>query len=66
MFKSKAFFSVFDIYKLTSGIVQHFDITPATVAMALAVAVAMAVVSAVIPALRGVARPIAAGLREVT
>jgi putative ABC transport system permease protein len=63
---AKTFFTTFDIYRLTSGIVQHFDITAATIAMALALAVGMAVISAVVPAVRGVARPIAAGLREVT
>src|SRR5262249_52369258 len=63
---AKAFFATFDIYELTNGIVQHFNITPATMTMALALAVAMAVISALVPRLRGVARPIAAGLREVT
>jgi putative ABC transport system permease protein len=63
---AKAFFGTFDIYQLTSGIVQHFNVTADTIALALALAVGMAVVSAVIPAIRGVARPIAAGLREVT
>src|SRR5439155_2351505 len=51
---AKAFFATFDIYDLTSGIVQHFDITAQTMGMAMALAVAMAVVSAMVPALRGV------------
>ncbi len=63
---AKGVFTTFDIYQLTDGIVQHFNVTTETIAMALALAVAMAVVSAIIPAIRGVARPIAAGLREVT
>ena len=63
---AKMFFTTFDIYQLTNGIVQHFDITPQTEGMAMALAVIMAVISAIVPALRGVARPIAAGLREVT
>jgi putative ABC transport system permease protein len=62
---AKAFFTTFDIYTLTSGLIQHFDITAETMTMAFALAVGMAVVSAIVPALRGVARPIAAGLREV-
>jgi putative ABC transport system permease protein len=62
---AKMFFTTFDIYQLTSGIVQHFDITGQTEAMAVALAVAMAVISAIVPAVRAVARPIAAGLREV-
>jgi putative ABC transport system permease protein len=61
---AKMFFTAFDIYRLTSGIVQHFDITAQTEGMAMALAVAMAVISAIVPAMRGVARPIAAGLRE--
>jgi len=63
---AKTFFTTFDIYQLTSGIVQHFNVTAETIGMALALAVGMAVVSAIIPAVRGVVRPIAAGLREVT
>ena len=62
---AKAFCATFDIYQLTNGIVQHFNITAQTEAMAMALVVAMAVISAIVPALRGVARPIAAGLREV-
>ncbi len=62
---AKAFFTTFDVYQLTNGIVQHFNITRETMTIALALAVAMAVISAIVPALRGVARPIAAGLREV-
>ena len=62
---ARLFFTTFDIYKLTNGIVQHFDIQAPTVMLAIAVALAMSIVSAVIPAWRGAARPIAAGLREV-
>ena len=62
---AKLFFATFDIYKLTNGIVQHFNIQPPTVALAVVVALTMSVVSAVAPAWRGAARPIAAGLREV-
>lgn len=62
---ARLFFTTFDIYKLTNGIVQHFDIQAPTVILAIGVALAMSIVSAVIPAWRGAARPIAAGLREV-
>ncbi|HKS21644.1 MAG TPA: FtsX-like permease family protein [Thermoanaerobaculia bacterium] len=62
---ARLFFTTFDIYKLTNGIVQHFDIKTPTVMLAIAVALAMSIVSAVVPAWRGAARPIAAGLREV-
>ncbi|HEV2718917.1 MAG TPA: FtsX-like permease family protein, partial [Thermoanaerobaculia bacterium] len=62
---ARLFFDTVDIYKLTNGIVQHFDIKAPTVALAVAVALAMSIVSAVIPAWRGAARPIATGLREV-
>lgn len=62
---ARLFFDTFDIYKLTNGIVQHFDIQAPTVVLAVAVALAMSIVSAVIPAWRGAARPIAMGLREV-
>ena len=63
---AKTFFTTFDIYQLTNGIVQHFNVTPETIGLALVLAVGMAVVSAIIPAVRGVVRPIAAGLRDVT
>jgi putative ABC transport system permease protein len=62
---AKLFFAVFDIYTMTSGMIQHFDIKAPTVALAVAVALGMSIVSAVVPAWRGAARPIAAGLREV-
>lgn len=62
---AKLFFATFDIYKLTNGIVQHFNIEPPTVTLAVAVALAMSIFSALLPAWRGAARPIAAGLREV-
>ena len=62
---ARLFFVVFDIYKLTNGFVQHFDIAAPTVTLAVIVAFAMSIVSALLPAWRGAARPIAAGLREV-
>jgi putative ABC transport system permease protein len=62
---AKVLFATFDIYTLTSGIVQHFDILPSTVVLAVSVALAMSIVSAMVPAWRGVMRPIAAGLRDV-
>jgi putative ABC transport system permease protein len=62
---AKLFFAVFDVYKLTNGIVQHFDIRESTVVLAVSIALLMAIVSAIVPAWRGVQRPIAAGLREV-
>jgi len=62
---AKLFFIVFDIYTLTNGMIQHFDIQAPTVALAVAVALAMSIVSALVPAWRGAARAIAAGLREV-
>jgi len=62
---AKLFFATFDIYKLTNGIVQHFDILPSTIAVAVAIALGMSILSAIVPAWRAVSRPIAAGLREV-
>jgi putative ABC transport system permease protein len=62
---AKLFFAVFDIYTMTNGMIQHFNIQAPTVVLALAVALTMSIVSAVVPAWRGAARPIAAGLREV-
>ncbi len=62
---AKLFFAVFDIYTMTNGMIQHFNIQAPTVALAVAVALGMSIVSAVVPAWRGAARPIAAGLREV-
>jgi putative ABC transport system permease protein len=62
---AKLFFATFDIYKLTNGIVQHFDIRMPTVVSAVAIALTMSILSAVVPAWRAVVRPIAAGLREV-
>jgi putative ABC transport system permease protein len=62
---ARLFFVVFDIYKLTNGFVQHFDIAAPTVTLAVTVAFVMSIVSALLPAWRGAARPIAAGLREV-
>jgi len=62
---AKLFFATVDIYKLTNGIVQHFNIRPDTVTVAVIVAFSMSILSAIVPAWRGVSRPIAAGLREV-
>src|SRR5205823_1417516 len=62
---AKLFFATVDIYKLTNGIVQHFNIRPDTVTVAVIVAFSMSILSAIVPAWRGVRRPIAAGLREV-
>jgi len=62
---AKLFFATFDIYRLTNGIVQHFDIRTPTVVTAVAIALSMSILSAVVPAWRAVVRPIASGLREI-
>lgn len=59
------FFATFDIYTLTNGVIQHFDVRGDTIALGCAIALAMSIVSAIVPAWRAVARPIANGLREV-
>lgn len=62
---ARLFFVVFDIYDLTNGIIQHFQITDLAIAQGAALAFTMGIVSAIVPAWRGTSRPIAAGLREM-
>lgn len=62
---ARLFFSVFDIYDLTSGVVQHFQITGAAMLEGVLLALVMSIVSSVIPAARGVSRPIAGTLRAI-
>lgn len=62
---AEGIFRWFDIYQLTNGIVQHFDISRSTLIAGIALALAMGIVSSAIPAWRGAMRPIAASLREV-
>jgi putative ABC transport system permease protein len=59
------FFKTFDIYDLTNGVIQHFQITTVAVEQGIALAIGMAVISSVIPATRGAMRPIAASLRQI-
>ncbi|HVT45552.1 MAG TPA: FtsX-like permease family protein [Thermoanaerobaculia bacterium] len=60
-----ALFRIVDIYHLTDGIIQHFDITAPTMALGFAVALLMATVSALVPSLRAANRPIASTLRQI-
>jgi putative ABC transport system permease protein len=62
---ARLFFATFDIYDLTDGVVQHFQITNNAIAQGLILAIAMALVSSLVPAVRGASRPIAASLRQI-
>jgi putative ABC transport system permease protein len=62
---ARLFFVAFDIYDLTDGVIQHFQITNTAIRYGLVLAVAMALASTLIPAIRGASRPIAASLRQI-
>ncbi|HEY4683855.1 MAG TPA: ABC transporter permease [Candidatus Acidoferrales bacterium] len=62
---AKLVFGSLDMYKLTGGIIQHFQIRLLTVGLGLGVAGLVGVVSAVVPAWRAVNGSIAAALRQV-
>jgi ABC-type antimicrobial peptide transport system permease subunit len=62
---ARLFFATFDIYDLTDGVIQHFQITNTAIRQGLVLALAMALVSTLVPAIRGAKRPIAASLRQI-
>lgn len=62
---ARLFFTTFDIYDLTNGVIQHFQITAAAIEQGIVLAIAMAIVSSLVPAVRGASRPIAASLRQI-
>lgn len=62
---ARVFFRTFDIYDLTDGVVQHFQITPVVMMQGLALAIVMATISSIVPAWRGAAQPIASSLRGI-
>lgn len=62
---AKIFFSTFDIYQLTEGIIQHFSITGETLGFGAVVATAMGLLSAAVPAWRAANTPIATTLSRV-
>jgi putative ABC transport system permease protein len=61
---ARLFFRVFDIYDLTNTVVQHFDVTTETMALAALLALAMAFVSSLVPAISAARTSIAKTLRE--
>lgn len=62
---AKIVFGSVNMYKLTLGIIQWFNISPVTIALGLAVAALVGVISATVPAWRAVNTSIAAALRQV-
>lgn len=59
------FFDTFDIYQLTNGVIQHFNVRGSTVVVAVAASLAMGVASSVAPAAHASRRPIATAIRNV-
>lgn len=62
---ARLFFATFDIYDLTDGIIQHFQITPWSMIEGLILGLSMAVVSSIFPAWHGASQAIASSLRQV-
>jgi putative ABC transport system permease protein len=62
---AKILFSTLDIYDMTQGIIQHFDISRTTIGFGAGVAAAMGILSAAVPAWRAANTPIAATLSRV-
>jgi len=61
---ARLFFRVFDIYDLTNTIVQQFNVTEPTMALAALLALVMAIVSSLVPAVTAARASIANTLRE--
>ncbi len=61
---ARVFFRVFDIYDLTNTVIQQFNVTEETMALAALLALVMAVVSSVVPAVSAARTSIANTLRE--
>jgi len=62
---AKLVFGTLDMYRLTQGIIQHFNISPLTVFLGLSLAALVGVISATVPAWRAVNGSIAAAMRQV-
>lgn len=62
---AKLLFGTLDMYRLTQGIIQHFNISPLTVFLGLSLAALVGVISATVPAWRAVNGSIAAAMRQV-
>jgi len=61
---ARVFFRVFDIYDLTNTVIQQFNVTEETMALAALLALVMAIVSSVVPAVSAARTSIANTLRE--
>jgi putative ABC transport system permease protein len=62
---ARLLFGSLDMYKLTQGIIQHFNISPLTIVLGLSLATVVGVASAAVPAWRAVNSSIASALRHV-
>ena len=62
---AKLVFGTLDMYRLTQGIIQHFNISPLTVLLGLSLAALVGVISATVPAWRAVNGSIDAAMRQV-
>ena len=61
---ARVFFRVFDIYDLTNTVIQQFNVTEQTMALAALLALVMAIVSSLVPAVTAARASIANTLRE--
>lgn len=61
---ARLFFRTFDIYDLTNTVIQQFNVTNGTMALAALLALAMAVISSLIPAIAAARTSIAGTLRD--
>jgi putative ABC transport system permease protein len=62
---ARLIFGNFDWYSATNGIIQHFDVAPATMALGMTLAVLLGVISAAVPAWRASRQSIVTALRQV-
>jgi putative ABC transport system permease protein len=62
---ARLIFGNFDWYMATNGIIQHFNVAPGTMVLAMALAILLGVVSAALPAWRASRQSIVTALRHV-
>jgi putative ABC transport system permease protein len=62
---ARLIFGNFDWYTATNGIIQHFNVAPATMALGMALAILLGVVSAAVPAWQASRQSIVTALRQV-
>jgi putative ABC transport system permease protein len=62
---ARLIFGNFDWYSATNGIIQHFNVAPATMALGMTLAVLLGVISAAVPAWRASRQSIVTALRQV-